>query len=302
MMVPFIVAAKSSLSIDRQCKLLSIARSNYYYHLSKPLVLPDEAEITLRHRIQKLCLKWPSYGYRRITHQLQDEGCPINHKRVKRLMKEDNLLCLRRKPFVPATTDSRHGHRVYPNLAKGLILTEPNQLWIADITYIRLHREFVYLAVILDGFSRRLIGWALHRSINTQLTLEALQMALRSRPEIARGKGLIHHSDRGVQYASGEYTAGLAHANICISMSRKGNPYDNAKAESFMSTLKKEEIHMNEYASFDEVKSNLHRFLHEYNEHRLHSSIGYCAPTVFENHHKLSHYASTLSTAFSVQE
>jgi transposase InsO family protein len=290
----------SGLSINQQCTLLGIARSSYYWHRSRRIpVLAGEQEMVLRNRIQTICLEWPCYGYRRVRHQLQREGYCVNHKRVKRLMKEDNLLCLRRKAFVPATTNSCHGQRIYPNLTKGIELIELNQLWIADITYIRLQKEFIYLAVILDAFSRRVIGWALDRYIQTHLALEALRMALRGR-EIS--SGLIHHSDRGVQYASGEYIEQLTLAGVAISMSRKGNPYDNAKAEAFMSTLKKEEVHMNEYESFEQARQNIRRFLESYNNLRLHSSLGYYAPAVFENNHKQSQLCSTLTTVFAVQE
>ena len=288
------------LPIDRQCSLLGIARSSYYWKLTHPTHrLPDDEEMIVRSRIQQLCLQWPCYGYRRVTKQLVLEGCHVNHKRVKRLMKEDNLLCLRKKSFVPVTTNSCHGHRVYPNLVKAITLTTPNQLWVSDITYIRLLKEFIYLAVILDAFSRRVIGWALSRQIDTRLTLDALLMALQTR-QVA--PGLIHHSDRGVQYASGEYIERLNLAGIAVSMSRKGNPYDNAKAESFMSTLKKEEVHMNEYESFDEVLNNIRRFLVSYNDHRLHSAIGYCAPAVLENNPKQSQLASTFTNGFIVQQ
>jgi transposase InsO family protein len=195
-------------------------------------------------------------------------------------MREDNLLCLRRRKFVIATTNSNHGHRVYPNLAKGMTLTDINQLWIADITYIRLEIEFVYLAVILDAFSRRVIGWALGRSLEDDLAIAALQMAFRERgyPE-----GLTHHSDRGVQYASNDYTGLLQQHGVRISMSRKGNPYDNATCESFMKTLKYDEVYRQEYRDLAEARSSIKRFLEKtYNGKRLHSALGYRPPAEFE--------------------
>jgi len=203
----------------------------------------------------------------------------VNHKKVRRIMREDNLLCLRRRKFV-VTTDSDHDRPVYPNLAGELELTGLNQLWIADITYIRLELEFVYLAVVLDAFSRRVIGWALEQSLEDELTLAALRMALRERQPTP---GLVHHSDRGVQYASGDYTDLLKDHKIRISMSRKGNPYDNATCESFMKTLKYDEVHRQEYRDLDEARSCIQQFLEKvYNQKRLHSALGYCSPVRFE--------------------
>jgi transposase InsO family protein len=234
-----------------------------------------------------------------VTEALHDLGYKINHKRVLGLMRKDNLLCLRKKKWIH-TTDSSHGYRVYPNLASGLIPNRPNQLWVADITYIRLVREFVYLAVILDVFSRRAIGWALSRHIDTNLSLTALRMALATRNV---EPGLIHHSDRGVQYAATDYTDLLRKNNIAISMSRRGNPYDNAYAESFMKTLKYEEVLLNEYETFDEAKMNLTRFIEiVYNRKRLHSSLGYRSPERFEADFTKSLYQkqSTLTTDLTV--
>jgi putative transposase len=233
----------------------------------------------LRDAIQKIAVEMPAYGYRRITQQLRRQKRVVNGKRVLRIMREDNLLCLRKRSFV-RTTDSNHTLRVYPNLAKELKVSGLNQLWVADITYIRLHSEFVYLAVILDAYSRRVIGWALGKRIEAGLAVAALKMALR------RGRvkpGLVHHSDRGVQYASGIYTDLLTAQGIGISMSRRGNPYDNAKAESFMKTLKYEEVHRTEYSDFQDAHRQIRRFIESvYNKKRLHSALGYLPPVEFE--------------------
>lgn len=224
------------LPIARMCDLARLDRLTYYR-------LKDRAEIEQGHlelcdHIQRIALEWPSYGYRRITHELSRQGILANNKLVLRLMREDNLLCLRKRHFV-RTTDSRHTLPVYPNLAGQMNLSGIDELWIADITYIRLLREFIYLTVILDAFSRRCIGWALERHLQAELALEALKMAI-----VARGvkAGLTHHSDRGVQYASAEYTGLLEEHSIRISMSRRGNAHDNAKAERFMRTLKYEMV------------------------------------------------------------
>jgi len=210
---------------------------------------PSPVEMELRDQMQRIALEWPSYGYRRITHELGRRGFDVNHKRVLRMMREDNLLCVRRRAFL-ATTDSRHSLPVYPNLAGKMTVTAINQLWVADITYIRLRSEFVYLAVVLDAFSRRVIGWALGRTLEAELALRALRMALNERRP---GPGLVHHSDRGVQYASRAYTDLLLQHQAVISMSRKGNPWDNGWCESFMKTLKCEEVNVNEYRDWDEV-------------------------------------------------
>lgn len=233
----------------------------------------------LRDAIQKLALKMPAYGYRRVTAALRAAGWVVNHKRVLRLMRADNLLCLRKKAFV-RTTDSDHELRIYPNLAREMKVTGLNQLWVADLTYIRLRFEFVYLAVILDAFSRRVIGWALGRTLEAKLALAALRMA------IARGRvtpGVVHHSDRGVQYASHEYVELLTKHGIVISMSRRGNPYDNAHAESFIKTLKYEEVYRAEYLDFADARSGIGKFIERvYNQKRLHSALGYLPPAEFE--------------------
>jgi putative transposase len=290
------------LPVQSQLHLLQIPRSSYYWHLKQPAVaLADPQEMLLREKIQAICVDQASYGYRRVTHELRHQGVLVNHKRVKRLMEEDNLLCLRKKAFAIPTTDSNHSYRVYPNLVPGLVLERTNQLWVADITYIHLRREFIYLAVLLDGYSRRVIGWALSRNIDAALTVDALTMALASRQYHSNDQQLVHHSDRGVQYACTAYVDCLRSHNVSISMSRKGNPYDNAKAESFMKTLKHEEVYMNEYESLEDARRNIDAFLHNYNHRRLHSSLGYLAPASFENLIKQPQLGSTLTTAFSVQ-
>ena len=233
----------------------------------------------LRDAIQRIAVEMPAYGHRRITAELRRAAWVVNRKRVLRIMQEDNLVCLRGRSYV-RTTDSNHKLPVYPNLAKDLKLSGLNQLWVADITYIRLQYEFVYLSVILDAHSRRVIGWALGRTLEADLAVDALKMAIR------RGRvepELVHHSDRGVQYASRAYTDLLTEHGIQISMSRRGNPYDNAKAESFMKTLKYEEVYRSEYRDFEEARRRIGQFIESvYNRKRLHSALGYLPPVEFE--------------------
>jgi putative transposase len=263
------------LPVTKRCAVFALDRGGYY----RQRMAVAERDTELRDHIQRIALAWPPYGYRRITAQLHREGISANHKRVLRLMREDNLLCLRKRRFV-CTTDSAHGLPIYPNLVPELRLSGCNELWVADITYIRLRREFIYLAVILDAYSRRCIGWALERHLQAELAVSALQMAIANREIKA---GLVHHSDRGVQYASRIYTELLLANSIRISMSRRGNPYDNAQAESFMKTLKYEEVYLFEYEDMAEARERINHFLDEvYNQKRLHSALGYVPPAEFE--------------------
>lgn len=280
-MVPIItaVAYEMHASVEVLCWLVGIARASYYRDLHPGTAASDPQEIHHRDLIQRICLEWPRYGYRRVEAALKRMGHVVNGKRVLRLMRMDNLLCLRKRRWI-RTTNSSHGYRIYPNLAREMVVTRLNQLWVADITCVRLAREFVYLAVILDAFSRRVIGWALSHHIDSALCLTALTMALRARTP---APGLVHHSDRGVQYASDDYVAALNANGITISMTRKGNPYDNAIAESFIKTLKYEEVHINEYADISEAHQSIGHFLElVYNHNRLHSSLGYVSPGEFE--------------------
>ena len=267
--------ATGRAAVKRLCGTLSIGRSRYYRgRRARP-----DPDLALRDRIHSLALSWPSYGYRPMTKALKRLGYRVNHKRVLRLMREDNLLALRRRAFV-STTDSNHDRAVYANLIPGLNVTGINQLWVADLTYIRLAREWVYLAVILDACSRRCIGWALDRHLEAGLALDALNSALASRPA---PEGLVHHSDRGVQYASKAYVDALENAGIRISMSRRGNPYDNAQAERFIRTLKYEEVYLYEYESLEEARSRIGYFIDKlYNRKRLHSALNYRPPAEFE--------------------
>lgn len=259
------------------CALAKVSRAGFYRF--PPDRSGGDAEVELRDAMQRIALEFPSYGWPRMTEELKRRGWAVNHKRVYRVMREDNLLCLRRRTFV-ATTDSAHTLPVYLNLAREMTLTGLDQLWVADITYIRLRCEFVYLAVILDAFSRRVIGWALDRTLEDTVTLGALRMGLQQRRP---APGLVHHSDRGVQYASGEYIDVLRTQGIVISMSRKGNPYDNAIAESFMKTLKYEEVYREDYRDLSEAHAGIGRFLEQvYNQKRLHSALGYRPPAEFE--------------------
>lgn len=254
-----------------------MSRASYYraWGVSEP----RQAETELRDRIQKLSLEYPQHGSRRIAKLLSAEGVAVNRKRVQRLMREDNLLVLRKRRYV-VTTDARHNYAVYPNLAGEIKPAEPNRLWVADITYIRLRESFVYLAVILDAWSRLVVGWSLGETLTADLALEALDKALEGR---VITQGIVHHSDRGVQYCSNRYIDKLRDYRFEISMSRSGNPYDNAMAESFMRTLKCEEVYLTEYRDLNDAKQRLTRFLEDYyNRRRLHSSLGYLTPEDYE--------------------
>ena len=266
----------SEVPIVRLCELLDVSRSWYYER-------DDQAEpedIALRDEIERIILEFSGYGYRRVTRELARRGWRVNHKRVLRIMREESLLCQIKKRFVIVTTNSRHGFPVYPNVLATTALSAPDQAWVADFTYIRLRSAFVYLACILDAYSRRCVGWHLSREMNTHMTSRALQQAIVERHP---RPGLIHHSDRGVQYASHEYIEQLQAIGAHISMSAVGNPYDNAKAESFFKTLKQEEVYLKEYHSFADAEQNLTTFIEQvYNEKRLHSSLGYLPPAEFE--------------------
>lgn len=277
------IEQRGDVSLREACGCLGVSRRGYrlWRQRKQTPTKPLDQESMIRDEIQQIACEYPRYGYRRITHELRRRELNVNHKQVYRLMGEDNLLC-RKKRFKPQTTDSNHNLRVYPNLAKSMDVSAVNQLWAADITYVRLLKEFVYLAVVLDTFSRRCVGWQLARSIDTQLTLDALEMAIAAR-EGAPLSGLVHHSDQGVQYASHEYVRRLTDNCIQVSMSRKGNPYDNAYAESFIKTLKHEEVYLKEYDSFQDALKSISEFIEAvYNEKRIHSSIGYKTPNEYE--------------------
>ena len=259
------------------CQLVDVSRSGYVaWQQAKP-----EAPDPLLPEIRRIVTEFHGYGYRRVTAELHREGIEANHKCVLVSMRENSLLC-KRKRFKVITTDSEHGLPVYPNLANGIALTGINQLWVSDITYVQLPRGFAYLAVVLDAFSRKCLGWQLSVDIDARLCLDALEMAFAQRKGTSLA-GLVHHSDQGVQYASILYTDALRERNVRISMSRRGNPYDNAKAESFMKTFKVEEVYVNEYASFQDAKENIQKFIEVvYNKKRLHSSLGYLPPAEYE--------------------
>jgi len=267
--------------------LARVSRAGYYRHWQSSA--PRREETGLRDAIQHLALANPHYGYRRIAALLGREGWRVNHKRVLRIMHDDNLLCLRKAAFVPATTDSRHSWRIMPNLARGLEVTGLDQLWVADITYVHLAEEFIYLAIVLDAYSRKVVGWALNTHLRAELAIEALEQAIAARRPVAGT--LIHHSDRGVQYACFDYAALLAAHQIQSSMSRIGNPYDNAKAERFMRTLKQEEVYGSDYRDLADARLRIGEFIEDvYNRQRLHSALNYQSPVEYEeNQPRLRH-------------
>jgi transposase InsO family protein len=270
----------SKLSVEQLCRLAEVNRAAFYRRWQDHA--PRQEETAMRDRVQLLCLGNRHYGHRRIAALLRREGWQVNHKRVLRLMREDNLLCLRKPIFRPATTDSRHSWRIWPNLARHLEPMEANQLWVADITYVRLAEAFVYLAVILDGFSRKVVGWAMADHLRAELALDALAMALERRTVIPGA--LVHHSDRGIQYACGDYIVRLEAAGIVPSMSRTGCPYDNAMAESFMKTLKQEEVNGTDYRDLADATERIGSFIEQiYNRQRLHSALAYRSPDEYED-------------------
>jgi len=269
---------QGSLSIERMCLLGGVSRAGFYRSLQEQM--PVEEDMAVRSAIQQIAVEHRRrYGYRRIAAELRRRGMLVNHKRVARIMREDNLLGVQPRAFV-VTTDSDHKLEVYLNLAGRMKLTGVNQLWVADITYIRLHREFVYLAVVLDAYSRKVVGWELDRTLAARLPIAALQKAITERQP---PPGLVHHSDRGVQYASGDYVRILSKHQMIPSMSRPANPYDNASCESFLNTLKREEIYANEYRDLEHLRANIQEFIEQYyNRCRLHSALGYRPPEEFE--------------------
>lgn len=282
MMLKNIPNEDNQLSISRCCSDLHVSRSGFYAWTKQDQISDlENQKMKIKGEIENIVLDFPRYGYRRVKIELHRRGSDVNHKVVYDIMREYDLLCSKKR-FVPKTTDSEHNLPVYPNLTKNMIVTGINQYWAADITYIRLEREFIYLAAIIDVHSRKCIGWKLGRDIDAKLAIAALDMALTSRKGTDISN-LIHHSDQGVQYASMEYVSRLLEEGIQISMSRKGNPYDNAFAESFFKTFKYEEVYLWEYETFDVAHKNIKKFLEiVYNRKRVHSSLGYVTPEEFE--------------------
>ena len=283
---------QGSLSIERMCQLAKVSRAGFYRSLRDRA--PAEESMEVRSAIQQVALEHRRrYGYRRVTAELRRRGMLVNHKRVSRVMREDNLLAVQRKAFV-TTTDSNHPLEIYLNLARRMTPTGTDQLWVADITYIRLQSEFVYLALILDAFSRKVVGWRLGRMLAARLVVEALEQAITTRRP---PPGLVHHSDRGIQYASAGYVELLKRHEIVSSMSRPANPYDNASCESFIKTLKREEIYANQYADLDDLRDHIEEFIDRYyNQKRLHSALGYRSPDEFEQQARQSSEATTTAS------
>jgi putative transposase len=273
-----VMPMQGGLGIERMCRLTGVSRASFYRYLQERT--PVEEDIEVRSAIQRIAVEHRRrYGYRRIAAELRRRGMLVNHKRVARVMREDNLLAVQPRAFV-VTTDSQHALEVYLNLASRMKLTGVNQLWVADITYIRLHREFVYLAVILDAYSRKVVGWELDRTLAARLVIVALEQAIAERKP---PPGLVHHSDRGVQYACDDYVRILNKHGMIPSMSRPANPYDNASCESFLKTLKREEIYASQYRDLDDLRRNIEAFIEQYyNRQRLHSALGYRPPEEFE--------------------
>jgi transposase InsO family protein len=258
---------------------MKLAKGSFYYKWKSKSPERMQVGTDLRDRIEAICLEFPRYGYRRVTHQLRHEGWQVNHKKVLRIMRESDLLCRARHKWVK-TTDSRHHFPRYRNLIKGMVINRLNQVWLSDITYIRIRTGFVYLAAILDAYSRKVIGYVVSATLDTALTMKALRMAIEERRPAT---GVIHHSDQGVQYASTEYVEELRRSGFEISMARRGNPYENAMMESFFKTLKYEEVYLCEYEILDDVVAKLPYFIEEvYNRKRLHSALGYRSPNDFE--------------------
>ena len=273
------MSLQGELGVERMCQLAQVSRAGFYRYLGRGW--QGEEEVALRSAVQNVVInhKW-RYGYRRVAEELRARGMIVNYKRIARIMREDNLLAARREQSQPCERSLRTVP-VYLNLAKRMTLSGPNQLWVADITYIRLAREFVYLAVLLDDFSRKVIGWALGRNLKAQLAVCALERAIANRKPPT---GVVHHSDMGVQYASSEYLQKLQEHGMLPSMSRPANPYDNATCESFLKTLKREEIHASTYCDFEDLEARVEEFIERYyNTRRLHSALGYCSPEEFEN-------------------
>ena len=291
------MSLQGSLSIERMCQLAQVSRAGFYRSSQEPPPVKEEME--LRAAIQQIVLEHRRrYGYRRVAAELRRRGFQVNHKRVARLMREDNLLAVQPRAFV-VTTDSKHELEIYVNVASRLKLTGINQLWVADITYIRLQTEFVYLAVVLDAFSRKVVGWALERTLAARLAKAALEQAIAERQP---PPGLFHHSDRGVQYASDEYMKVLGEHQITPSMSRPANPYDNASCESFIKTLKQEEIYVNQYRDLEDLRAHIAEFIDQYyNRCRLHSALGYKTPEEFEQSFAENTVAVAASMSFSRQ-